>query len=365
MFYIGLNSGTSIDAIDAAIVDINNDSLTLHTFIEYPIPETLREKLFSVNKQTPLNEIAKLNIQLGKLFSDAVIALLDKANIKPKQVNAIGLHGQTVLHSPTSSPAYTIQLGDANTVVANTSISVVNDFRGMDISLGGEGAPLAPIFHKYQFANNNKTKVILNIGGIANISILNANANKPVIGFDTGPGNGLMNAWIKRHQDKEYDTDGKWAAQGQANEDLLNILMDDKYFQLVPPKSTGREYFNLDWLHQKLIVLNQQLSPEDIQATLLSFTTNSIVRDISFHAKDCEEVIVCGGGAYNSRLMNKLNDSLDCKMVTSDNYSISPDAIEACLFAWLASCRINKTLLDLTTITGSSKPCILGAIYHN
>lgn len=361
MFFIGLNSGTSVDAIDAAVVEIQNNTLSLFNFIEFPIPDHLRHALLTVDQDTNLHDSGILNVQLGELFAEAVNELLVKSQLKANEINAIGLHGQTIFHSPKSSPAFTLQIGDANTVVAKTGISVVNDFRGMDMANGGEGAPLAPAFHEFQFNVDNKTKVILNIGGISNISFLNKEQN--TIGFDTGPGNGLMNAWIKKHHDKEFDENGNWASKGKVNDDLLKLFLADDYFKLSPPKSTGREYFNLDWLEKKLKLFKQDISTTDIQTSLLAFTTKSILNDIQTHCTNAQEIIVCGGGAYNLALMQQLKAQTKIPISTTEKYSIPPNSVEACLFAWLAYCRVENIAIDLTHITGTIKPCILGAVY--
>ena len=361
MFFIGLNSGTSVDAIDAAVVTIQNNTLSLYHFIEFPIPDDLRHNLLEIDQQTNLYDAGLINIQLGDLFANAVNQLLKDCQLTPEDINAIGLHGQTIFHSPNSSPRFTLQIGDANTLVARTGINVVNDFRGMDMANGGEGAPLAPAFHEFQFNADNKNKVVLNIGGISNISYL---SNKKIIGFDTGPGNGLMNAWIKKHLNKEFDENGLWAKQGNVNKELLALLLTDDYFKHMPPKSTGREYFNLEWLETKLKEFKQNLNEADVQATLLALTAQSTANDIETYCQNTEELIVCGGGAYNQSLMKQLEDTLSCNVTTTDEYNISPNAVEACLFAWLAYCRVENIALDLSTITGASKPSLLGSVYQ-
>lgn len=363
MFFIGLNSGTSVDAIDAAVVKIENNNLSLYHFIEFPFSDDLRHKLLTIDKHTNLYDAGMINIQLGELFANAVNKLLSDSKLKPEDINAIGLHGQTIFHSPKSSPRFTLQIGDANTLVAKTEINVVNDFRGMDMANGGEGAPLAPAFHEFQFNADNKNKVVLNIGGISNISYISE--EQKTIGFDTGPGNGLMNAWIKKHLNKEFDENGLWANQGNINKDLLSLFLADDYFKQTPPKSTGREYFNLEWLETKLKLFNKNIETIDVQATLLAFTIQSIANDIEAYCKNIEEVIVCGGGAYNQNLMQQLECLLSCNVTTTDIYNISPNAVEACLFAWLAYCRVENIALDLTTITGASKSSLLGSLYQS
>ena len=227
---------------------------------------------------------------------------------------------------------------------------------------GGEGAPLASAFHRYQFAQTNKTTIILNIGGIANITLLNDNN---IIGFDTGPGNALLDDWVQKNKQQEYDKDGQWAKQGDVNTTLLNEMMKDEYFSLTPPKSTGREYFNLEWLENYVRVIDDEMTSADIQATLLELSTQTIANAIKQSSQQVNEVLVCGGGAHNDLLIEKLGNELDdIELATTAKYGLSPDCIEAVSFAWLAKQRIENKTANLPSVTGANKEVLLGGVYQ-
>ena len=282
-------------------------------------------------------------------------ALLTKSNFSAADITAIGSHGQTVRHQPVSPHAFTLQIGDPNTIALKTNITTVADFRRRDIANGGQGAPFAPAFHDAFFRTDLEDRAIINIGGIANISILPADKNKPVVGFDTGPGNGLMDAWAQKHICTAYDNNGEWAASGVVNDALLEKLMSDPYFKLPSPKSTGKEYFNLSWLDS---FLSDDLKPEDVQATLLELTA----RTISKATPDNKQVVLCGGGVNNSALVNALV-TRHPKLKTTEYLGIAPQWVEAAGFAWLAKQTIEKNPVNLTHITGAKQPTILGGTY--
>jgi anhydro-N-acetylmuramic acid kinase len=362
MYYIGLMSGTSMDAIDAALVEFNNKT-TLKFYREYPIDNSIRHQVRLINEKSDLGHIADLDHELGHLFAKAVNDLLEEAEVKPKQVKAIGNHGQTILHKPNTTHKTSIQISDPNIICAETGITTVADFRRMDMAYGGQGAPLASAFHQYQFQQHNKATVILNIGGIANITLL-PNNDSEIIGFDTGPGNGLLDDWIQLNKDEEYDKDCEWASSGNVNNALLMQLLNDEYFSLPAPKSTGREYFNLDWLKGHLLKHDSEISAEDTQATLLMLSATTISDVISKYAKDYNEVLVCGGGAYNLLLMKTLQDLLpNINISTTEKYGLGPDCIEAVTFAWLAKQRIENKTSNLPSVTGANKDVILGGVY--
>lgn len=362
MYYIGLMSGTSMDAIDAALVEFDNKA-SLKLYREYPIENSLRHQIRLINEKSDLGHIADLDHELGHLFANAVNELLEEARITPDNVIAIGNHGQTILHRPDATHKTSIQISDPNVICAETGITTIADFRRMDMTHGGQGAPLACAFHQYQFQQDDKSIVILNIGGIANITLLPAN-NSPVLGFDTGPGNGLLDDWTQLNNNKEYDKDGLWASSGSVDSALLEQLLNDNYFSLPAPKSTGREYFNLKWLNGCLSKHDPEISPEDVQATLLRFSATSICNAIQEYANGYDEVLVCGGGAYNPLLMKALQDLLpNIKVSTTADYGLTPDCIEAVTFAWLAKQRIENKPANIPSVTGADKAVILGGIY--
>ncbi|HIF50853.1 MAG TPA: anhydro-N-acetylmuramic acid kinase [Thiotrichaceae bacterium] len=362
MYYIGLMSGTSMDAIDAALVEFDNKA-SPKLYREYPIDNALRHQVRLINEKSDLGHIADLDHKLGHLFAKAVNDLLKEANIAPEQVTAIGSHGQTILHKPNTTHKTSIQIADPNIICAETGITTVADFRRMDMAYGGQGAPLASAFHQYQFQQNGKYIVILNIGGIANITLL-ANDGSNVIGFDTGPGNGLLDDWIQKNKNEEYDKDSLWASSGKENNELLELLLSDEYFSLAAPKSTGREYFNLQWLQVYLSKQNSEISPEDVQATLLKLSATTICNSIKEMANEYNEVLLCGGGAYNPALMKTIQNLLpQIKVSTTTDYGLTPDCIEAVTFAWLAKQRIENKPANLPSVTGANKEVLLGGVY--
>ncbi|MBM2830071.1 MAG: hypothetical protein HW411_861 [Gammaproteobacteria bacterium] len=354
-----------MDAIDGALVHFPDNNFKLIDYQQYPIPENIRTALKEFSGETTIDQISRLDVRLGRLFGETALLLLKKNNIEHNDIKAIGSHGQTILHRPETPEPYSLQIADPNIIAHMTGIKTVSDFRRMDIAAGGQGAPLAPIFHSYLFHHQTTDRVILNIGGMANITVLPAmDKNHPVLGFDTGPGNVLLDAWIRRHTGREFDKDGRWAATGKVNNDLLNSLLDDEYFKMPPPKSTGRDYFNMKWLEHKLECAKQSLSPQDIQATLLKLTVTSIISAIERYAKTAREIYVCGGGVHNLEFMKCLSQQLaDCIVKTTEESGINPDAVEAMTFAWLAKCRLEGLPGNLPSVTGAKLPCVLGAIY--
>jgi anhydro-N-acetylmuramic acid kinase len=362
MYYIGLMSGTSMDAIDAALVEFNSKA-SLKLYREYPIENSLRHQIRLINEKSDLGHIADLDHELGHLFANAVNELLEEADITPDKVVAIGNHGQTILHKPDATHKTSIQISDPNVICAETGITTITDFRRMDMAHGGQGAPLASAFHQYQFQQDDKSIVILNIGGIANITLL-PNDSGDIIGFDTGPGNGLLDDWTQLNKDEEYDKDSLWASTGSENGALLKQCLNDNYFSHPAPKSTGREYFNLEWLKGYLSKLDSEIPPENIQATLLSLTAITICNAIQEYANGYDEVLVCGGGAYNSLLMQTIQDLIpDIKVSTTADYGLTPDCIEAVTFAWLAKQRIENKTANIPSVTGANKEVLLGGIY--
>ncbi len=361
--YIGLMSGTSLDAVDAVAVSIDSNNITLISSHQEIIPHQLRQHILGIctGQATNLHDIGVIDHKLGLLYAATVTALLKKASLESKQIRAIGNHGQTVFHHPAGQSRFTIQLGDANLIAARTGIDTVADFRRMDMAVGGQGAPLAPAFHQFVFSKQDVTTVILNIGGIANLTLLPKTG--PVIGFDTGPGNVLMDSWCEKHTGNQYDKDAHMAKQGQVNTGLLNELMSDPFLAKIPPKSTGREYFNLNWLESQL---SKHHIPLDVQRTLCEFTALSISQHLQTLSDQPEiELLVCGGGANNPLLMNLIRQYLPTwRVLRTADRGVPGDDMEAMAFAWLAHRRIHNQPSNLPSVTGASREVSLGVLYQ-
>lgn len=355
--YIGLMSGTSADGIDAVLADFSQAKPRMLTSHYTPYTPALRQQILDLCKpgENEIHRLGELDILLAKSFAEAVSALLTKANISPDQVTAIGSHGQTIRHSP--SNAFTLQIGDPNTIAVLTGINTIADFRRKDVALGGQGAPLVPAFHQHVFADANINRAIVNIGGIANVTLL-----PNILGFDTGPGNALMDEWILKHLHKTHDEAGAWAATGKINTALLNAMLKDEYFQLAPPKSTGREHFNQVWLNKLLI---SAIAPEDVQATLAELTASTIVQAVQ-NFFDKGELYICGGGAHNQFLLNRLTflAAPNFSVKTTETLGVHPDWVEAFAFAWLAYQTNNKLTGNVPSVTGAEKAAILGGVYY-
>jgi anhydro-N-acetylmuramic acid kinase len=357
--FIGIMSGTSLDGVDAALVDLSQAEPRLVASQYQPYPQQLKDALLSLHQPThnELHRAQLISNQLAHEYADAAQHLLKKAGVDAAQVQAIGCHGQTIRHRP--EHGYTIQLNNSALLAELTGIHVVSDFRSRDIAAGGQGAPLVPAFHNKVLRHANIHRVILNIGGIANVTDLPS--GNPTLGFDTGPGNLLMDAWVAQHQGKSYDKDGAWAASGKIIPELLETMQSEAFFSVQPPKSTGRDLFNLDWLAQRL---NGNETPVDVQATLLALTGNSIAKAIQRFCVGAEEVYVCGGGAHNSKLMSHLRLALpQCNIMKSDSVGIDADWMEAIAFAWLAQQTMTLRPGNLPSVTGAKHPVVLGAIY--
>lgn len=358
--YIGLMSGTSLDAIDVALVKIDDKEIQTVASLNYPLPDHIRTSILTlINPQTDnIQLLGEIDHQLGYLFAEAVLALLEKTHMQAAQIRAIGSHGQTIRHAPDIKTPFTLQIGDPHIIAYRTGITTVADFRRKDMAAGGQGAPLAPFFHA-QIFKLTSPKVILNIGGMANITYL---SEERIFGFDTGPGNVLLDAWIYKHQSKKFDDEGKWAAGGKLNTVLLDKFLREPYFSKQPPKSTGRELFHLSWLEKQLTDF-QALSPQDVQQTLLHLTAESIVNAIKNHVpKKITEIIVCGGGTHNKAMLALIEKNSNIRAVSSAQYKIDPDFMEATAFAWFAKQTLTGQPGNLTAVTGAEKPVVLGAI---
>lgn len=352
-------SGTSLDGVDAVLADLSQNPPGLLASHYQPYPGPLKEALLALHLPThdELHRSQLLANQLAREYADAVQKLLNKANIPATQVQAIGCHGQTVRHRP--DQGYTVQLNNGAQLSELSGIHVVVDFRSRDIAAGGQGAPLVPAFHDHVLRHPDLHRVILNIGGIANLTDLAP--GKTTTGFDTGPGNLLMDAWIARHQSKPYDKDGAWARSGKAIPALLQRLLAEPYFSAAAPKSTGRDLFNLEWLQQHL---NGDEAPEDVQLTLLALTGESIAAALRNHCPGTQELYICGGGAHNAALLSYLRGTLpQCRVAKTDEMGIAADWMEAIAFAWLAQQAMHLRPGNLPAVTGAKHPCVLGAIY--
>lgn len=335
--------------------------MRLLLYRQYPFPDPLRQDLRAINPDTPLAELMRMDSLLGEAFAGAALALLDEAGLQAGDIEVIGSHGQTVCHLPDGPQRNSWQLGDPNIIVWRTGIPAAADFRRMDLAAGGQGAPLAPAFHAWHWRKPGCPRVIANIGGISNITILPGAEDAPVRGLDTGPGNCLMDDWHARHRGSPMDRDGAWARQGRVNAGLLEQLLRDPWFQRPAPKSTGREYFNVDWLQAQLA--GHAVSAEDVQATLLELTARTLCREIQERGAGQAALYVCGGGARNPLLMERLAALLpQAAAADTAALGVDPDAVEALTFAWLACCRLRGAPVSLGGITGGRR-ATLGALY--
>lgn len=362
--FIGLISGTSLDGIDAALVDFSNGIPRLHTALHTPYAEPLLMELRALCQpgNNEIDRLGEVDRRVALAFAEAVGALLLEAGIEARQITAIGSHGQTVRHRPTATHPFTLQIGDPNTLAEQTGITTVGDFRRRDIAAGGEGAPLVPAFHQALFQSHELARIALNLGGIANITCLPLLNTGPIIGYDTGPANTLLDGWIHRHLGQTYDDQGKWASSGRLNERLLQRLLDDPYFSMKPPKSTGTEYFHLAWLDA--LLPDDPLPPEDVQRTLVELTARSVADAIRQEDFDSAEILVCGGGAYNRFLLDRLRNQLPSATIASSAiHGVDPDWIEAMAFAWLARQTLAGLSGNLPSVTGARRAVPLGAVY--
>lgn len=364
--YIGLMSGTSADAIDGALVDLSADIPKVLATYNLPLSAHVKQKVFDLALSGPceLETVRFLDQYYGENFAKAAMLLCEEAEVQPSAIEAIGSHGQTVRHYPPTEKqaGYSLQVGDPNIIAERTGVTTVADFRRRDIAAGGHGAPLAPALHAALFHSPARNRFIVNAGGIANITHLPTCG--AVTGFDTGPANGLMDAWCQLNMGTDFDRDGLWAKSGKVIPALLAKLLDHHYFALPFPKSTGREDFNLSWLKQQLTDF-RGLQNQDIQATLLELTATSIstaITQLDYNAD--AEVFMCGGGAHNLALVERLNQLLSPRPLnTTTNLGIDPDWVEATAFAWLAKRTLERQTGNLISVTGAKCDVILGGVY--
>jgi len=351
--YIGIMSGTSLDGVDVVLCEIDTMACTHISSLEYPMPLELKTDILNmIEGKSTFEQVGQIDHRLGILFTQAVGALLIRENIDASSITAIGSHGQTLWHDPAGEYPFSMQLGDPNILAAKTGISVVADFRRKDVALGGQGAPFAPAFHEFIFNNIISSLSIVNIGGMANITIL----DKKLIGYDIGCGNVLLDMWISEHQNISYDRDGEWARSGTVDYALLDAMMSDDYFALPYPKSTGREKFNRVWVQSYLS--GKTHNPEDVQRTLLELTALSISNEVLHFNRDL--ALLCGGGAKNSFLVERIKALMpNVEVAIAQN----ADMIEAMTFAWLAYKRMHHEKVNLKDVTGARENAVLGGIY--
>lgn len=368
--FIGLLSGTSMDAIDVALVSLDTQTPHLKHTYSHPIPKLFRKQCFEITQSghCSIDEYGILDATAGELFAEATLHLLHQTKIEPSAIRAIGSHGQTLRHMPNHTPPFSLQIGDPNIIAERTGILTVADFRRRDIAAKGQGAPLAPAFHASVFQTPHENRVIINIGGISNITLLPKDPKAPILGFDTGPGNGLMDAWIYKEKGALFDVHGDFALSGTVNQTLLEQCLSDPYFQQPAPKSTGKEYFNLQWLSKNLAAIqpaihSKALNSKDIQATLLALTVYSIKLAIENSSISDASIFVCGGGAHNSALMSNLSHILKRPVQSTASIGLPPDWIEAILFAWLAKQTLEGRPGNCPTVTGANRAIPLGGIF--
>lgn len=366
--FVGLMSGTSMDAVDAVLAEFSpTDPAKVLRWHSHAIPENLRRQLagLAIPGGDNIDLLGKSDHQLGELFADAVSTLLTASEVPHTAISGIGSHGQTIRHRPASEQhphAFTLQIGDPNIIAARTGITTVADFRRADMAVGGQGAPLAPAFHQYAFQHEGKNRAIVNVGGMANVTWLPAHGE--ALGFDTGPGNRLMDYWIDRHLNRPFDNAGSWAASHTPIPSLLKTLLKHPFFSKLPPKSTGREAFNEQWLNQVLATADQNLSAGDVQATLLALTANSITTSITMLPGTTDEIYICGGGASNEALMRSIQAALaPIPVASTANLGVDPHQVEALAFAWFAQRTLLNLPSNLPAVTGASREAVLGGIY--
>lgn len=363
--YIGLMSGTSLDGVDGVLADLSSLPLRVVAHVALPLGDGLKAELLALNTSGPdeLHRAALAGNALVRVYAQAVSALLNQSGTPAAQVRAIGAHGQTVRHRPQEfdGTGYTLQLNNPALLTELTGIDVVADLRSRDVAAGGQGAPLAPLFHAGVFSRPDVDVFVLNLGGISNLSVLGGDGS--IVGFDCGPGNSLMDHWCQQHTAKPYDAAGAWAAKGKVDSKLLAALLDVPYFALPAPKSTGRDLFNPGWLAGKLAAF-ESLAAVDVQATLAEFTASTCASCVKNYTKTAGTLIVCGGGAFNDHVMNRLRGLLPGFTVeSSQEHGLAPLQVEAAAFAWLAQQCVHGLAAGKSSVTGAKGARVLGALY--
>lgn len=362
-YHLGMISGTSVDGVDAALCEFGERSCRVVAAQTFAYPPAIAERIRALIETGAghLGEIGAIDVAVGRYFADCALALLRSARVAPSAVEAIGHHGQTIWHEPDPPESFTWQLGDPNSVAAITGIDTVGDLRRLDMAFGGQGAPLVPPFHAWLFARDDAARVILNLGGIANLTVLAP--GRDVTGFDTGPASTLLDLWTRKHLGAPYDDGGRWAASGTPGPALLAACLDEPYFARRPPKSTGRELFNAAWLEQRLAAAGGNFADVNVAATLLELTAKTVVDAIADLGLADSELIVCGGGAKNDALMTRLGELTGRTPKTTADFGLDPDHVEAAAMAWLARARVARAPGNLPTVTAAREAVVLGALY--
>jgi anhydro-N-acetylmuramic acid kinase len=367
--YLGAISGTSVDGLDLALVEFT-DKIRIIQAATVAMPDDLRQSLLELGQSSAvdLDRFGRTDAALGEFIAHALLQFLSDTGYAPASISAIGSHGQTVRHRPVAEHPFTLQIGDPNRIAEITAITTVADFRRRDVAAGGQGAPLVPTFHEALFRHPSENRAVLNLGGIGNFTLLPADPGMPIVGFDTGPANALLDDWVLHKRQQRYDSGGDWAASGAVDEALLARLMTDPYLSTPPPKSTGREHFNLNWLsrHLEQHLENRVSAPTsdaDIQATLCAFTAASAAKALADWGPGTQRVLVCGGGRHNRTLLAGLAARIPCPIETTDDHGIDGDSLEAAAFAWLAHQTLNGLPGSAPSVTGASGARVLGAIY--
>ena len=353
-------TGTSVDAIDIAELFINEEECKLLNAKSFQFPEKLKNKILEIsrNKTDPDNsQISSLSDELSYIYSESIDAFIYESEIDKESINAVGIHGQTISHNPDEINPSSIQIGNGEIVAQETGLTIVSDFRSADILAGGQGAPLAPLFHNLFFGKTDTTRAVVNIGGIANISVFGTN----LMGYDIGPGNVLMDSWSRENISADYDENGHWAETGCLHQKLFDSLMKEEFIQRSPPKSSGTDYFNIDWIKEKLSLIDDHIFDVDVQRTLTEFTA-AIVAEAINDANGIKQVAISGGGSKNKLLMNLIKKNVSSEIVTTDFWGMHSDWVEAAGFAYLAYLRMNDISIDMSTITGSKGRIKLGNI---
>lgn len=364
--YVGLISGTSMDGIDAVVVDFSGTRPELKAALTRPFEDDLRAALDALRNDPnafPVARLGRLDAELGERLGEAASAVIDAAGLEPEAIRAIGSHGQTVVHHPDADPPFTLQVGDPWRLARRTGITVVADFRRADLAAGGQGAPLAPLLHEALFRDDAETRCIANLGGIANVTVLAP--GRGVLGFDTGPANCLLDLWYRRHHaEGRYDAAGRWAASGRIDRDWLGELMRDPYLAQPAPKSTGIEYYTPAWLDARLPEWHRD-RPADVQATLAEFSAASLAGALQALDSDpIDRLLVCGGGVHNAELLERIRRHLgEVPIESTGDHGLDPDHVEATLFAWLARCRMANRRIDTRTITGARERILAGSLF--
>ena len=360
--FIGLMSGTSVDGVDAALVRFapRLEVMQAHTFALDPELATDVLRVSQADAHLHLDDLGRLDTRLGQALAQAALDLLARAGVPAAQVTAIGSHGQTLRHRPDGAFPFTMQLGDAHVIAERTGIATVADFRRRDVAAGGQGAPLVPAFHAAMFGDAAEDRAVLNVGGIANLTLLPADG--PVRGFDTGPGNGLMDAWVLRHTGERYDRGGALAASGAVDTALMQALLEEPWRALPPPQSTGRDLFHVDWLQQRL--QGRALAVADVQATLCRFTARTVIEALRASLPGCRRLLLCGGGVHNPALLAALAAEWPgLPMESTAAHGLDPDFVEALAFAWLARETLAARPGNLAAVTGAAGPRVLGVVH--